>query len=434
MPNILLIAAEYPPGYAVGYMRVTKFEKYLPQFGFQTSILTVRSYGVLPTDKEKKVYRAFDAGMIYRPLTRFLFRSKISEVSPSTIQTTPLWGTYEGTAFNHFRQWVLDTFAIPDLQIGWLPFALLAGLRAIQTERVDAIFSTSSPETSHLLAMCLAYLTRKPWVADFRDGWIFESLKPILRRSYWRRQLERWLERCVVSHADAIVSISSPITDYFTSTYPLAQDKSWTITNGYDPDDWINVKPQTRSIKNLRLVHTGALSLSASTRDAYPFFQALQQIDSVTRSKIEILLVGDLSSRERSALSALGLQDIVQVVGRVSKEESLSYQLSADVLLLIVGSDKSVATSKLYEYLYARRPILALSSHDTAAAQIIQQSQAGYLADPNDATAIANCLADLFKRWEEGNLVAETSAIEQYSRYHLTEQLAQVLRSVIDPK
>src|SRR5512147_2577689 len=72
MHKVLIVTCGYPPGHLVGYERIIKFEKFLPSFGYQTSILTTGSFDSLPSDREKRVYRAFEPGQFYRPLIRFL--------------------------------------------------------------------------------------------------------------------------------------------------------------------------------------------------------------------------------------------------------------------------------------------------------------------------------------------------------------------------
>ena len=433
MPVILLIAPGYPPGHSVSYERLTKFEKYLPEFGYKTCVLTVESHGRLSSDKAKCVYRAFEPGQLYRPFAQLLFNRAQHLASEHSIEQrgNQRRGVFEGTVLNGMRNGILDWLLIPDPLITWLPAAVLLGLKVIRTERVDIILSSSGPETGHLVAVCLAAITNKPWVADFRDGWLFESLKPILRRDNIRRSLEERLERLVVSQANAVTSVTQPISDYFRTTYPAFYAKFHTIPNGYDPDDWEGISPFRRDTNKFRIVHTGSFSLSSTTRDPRPSLEALKALEMDVREKIEVLLVGDLAEQEKEYIATLGLGDTVRAIGRVSKQESLAYQLSADLLLLLVGKDKSVATTKLYEYLYAGRPILAVSAVDTAAADIITQSQSGYVVNPTDSQAIACCLTQLFHRWQKQELVCQTINIEHYHRRYITQQLAGILDKII---
>ncbi|MBI4473848.1 MAG: glycosyltransferase [Acidobacteria bacterium] len=417
MPTVLLIAPAYPPANLVGSERIIKFEKYLPQSGFNTCVLTTRSLRNLLSDKTKHVYRAFDPGMLYRRIAR---------------HPLPERGIAERT-HPGFRDWI-SWFAIPDGHITWLPGALLVGLKAVRLEKVDIIWSSSLPETAHLVAAMLAAVTRKPWVADFRDGWVFESVKPKLRRKSLRRSLEERLERLVVSRADAVVSVSEPITQYFQAAYPQFRQKCFTLSNGFDADDWNDIKPVARDLNRFRIVHTGAFTKSRATNDPRPFFHALASLDLDVRQNIEVLLIGDLTEQEKQCLAALGLEETVRIVGWVTKSDSLAYQLSADLLLLLAGTDKSVATSKLYEYLYARRPILAMSAPDTAAAAIIRETGAGVLVDPLDSNAIAKCLVEFYDRWKRGEPLSHATNIEHYSRKCLTGKLAALLKHVIEEK
>jgi glycosyltransferase involved in cell wall biosynthesis len=296
---------------------------------------------------------------------------------------------------------------------------------------VSMIYSSSPPETSHLVAACLKVLGRKPWVADFRDGWLLESVKPALRNSRLRKWVEGLLERVVVSGADAVVSVSDPITKYFRETYAMYRNKFHSITNGYDPEDWAGVYAMPRDCRKFRVVYTGAFSLGRKTIDPRPFFQSLKKLPERIRENMEVLLIGELAAGEKDYLSDLGLEDIVRVLPQVEKARSLAYQLSADVLLLVASFDKSVATSKLYEYLYAGRPILAVSLDDAAAATIVKRTQSGIVVNPADPSAIAGGLIDLYEQWQQGRLHAPGANADGYSRRFLTQQLAHLFETLI---
>lgn len=429
MPTVLLISYDYPPSYQVGYARTVAFEKYLPQFGFQTAVLTTRSSGALPTDRERRVYRASDAGALYLPLTRRFLPSPRGGASQPAAAPSP-WRRALKAWLGALR--ALGTaLLVPDLQVTWLPSAVWAGLQACRRERPDLLYSSSPPETVHLVAGLLSTRTHIPWVADFRDGWMFESLKPALRRAGWRSRLERRLERWVTERAAAIVTVSPPITDYFRRTYPDLADSCHTITNGYDPDDWQGVQRHPRDDGRFRLVFTGAVSHSRPSLDLQPLLCGLAALPPEVRAHTEMVVVGVLTGPEQQRVADLGVGDMVQVLGQKSKAESLQHQLSADVLVLLTGQDRSVATSKLYEYLYAARPILALALPDNAAAQIVIQTQAGVVVDPTDSAAIAAALTRLYAQWRAGTLVVQPTGVEAYHRRHLTGQLADVFNTLV---
>ena len=100
----------------------------------------------------------------------------------------------------------------------------------------------------------------------------------------------------------------------------------------------------------------------------------------------------------------------------------------------MVGSDRSVATSKLYEYLYSRRPILAISAEDTAAADIVKKTESGKVVAPDNPQAIAATLTDLYTLWKKGELICRSVGIERYERRELTRQLAEICGELVQSK
>ncbi len=302
MPTVLLITYDYLPGYHVGAERMVKFEKYLPDFGFRTCVLTKGSKNQLPIDPDRRVYRAFDLGQIYRSLAlRFKPRGFPYSQGDMTRESSVFFGRKLLGESLSWLKGIADLIAIPDPQIAWLPAAIQMGIKAIKKERADVILSSSRPETVHLLAAILSKGTGIPWVADFRDGWIFEPLKSILRGKNLRQIIEQKMEKWVTSQAGNVVSVSPPMTEYFCDTFPTLKHKFITISNGYDPGDWQGIQPVQDSPR-FRLVYTGRLSLSRPNLDPRPFLHALQDLPEAVKSRIEVLWVGELAEKERSEL------------------------------------------------------------------------------------------------------------------------------------
>jgi glycosyltransferase involved in cell wall biosynthesis len=421
----VLLIGPYPPDGGVGCERILKFQKYLPEFGYQPYILTFGSDQALANDELKGVFRAFEPRQLYRPLVLSWRKSSYQK------QSVYRGGLLDDTPVAGLRQWILDRWIIPDSRIGGLLPAIVLGHKVIRTKNVKVIFSSSLPETSHLVALALKLLTGVRWVADFRDGWIFESLKPALRRPTLRLAIEKFLERSVISRADAVVSVTQPTTDYFAATYPSGK-KYHTISNGYDPVDWQDLPLVEKDKSKFTLVYTGTLSLSSFSRTAFHLFHALKNLPLSISAQFELVLVGQLTLEEQWQLEYLQLASLVRVVGPVKRSLSLAYQRSADALLLIIGFDRSVATSKLYEYLYGRLPILALSGVDTAGADTIRKTNSGVVINPLDTEGITECLINWHSQWRTGKLICESHDIEQYERRQLTSQLVRVMDNLHD--
>lgn len=421
----LFISYHYPPSHQVGYERVLKFRKHLPAFGYKTLVLGSRVLGASREDRTQGVYRPWEPALVYRYIMKKALRSGLPSIGTAG-------SISENTRFRAVRNWLIEWLMIPDLQIPWLPGAVWLGMQTIRRENVDIIVSSSGPETNHLVGLCLSRLTGVPLVADFRDGWMFEPLKGFLRANRARRTIDGRLERLVVSKAAAITTVSDPLTDYFRKLYDLPPERVVTITNGYDPDDWRGVHPAPRRDNTFRIVHTGAFGSSRVFIDPRPLLEALRRLPVGVRNQIELLLIGDLKEAERRMISGLDLKGIVSAIPPVPRSESLGYQLSSDILLLVAGADRSVATSKLYEYLYARRPILAITDQGTAAAAIVRQAQAGLVTDPVDPAGIVASITHLFDLWKQDRLDEFCQGdISAYHRRHLASQLAATLDEVL---
>jgi len=426
--HVLIILSDYSDNNNVSSQRIRKFKKYLPASGYDVSILTTTNINKISDKSTKGVYSAFDPQHIYRPILEFLKKRKkaAGKIQRSSENSSKIeFHNY----YIRLRKWLLDYLIIPDIKILWLPSAIIYGLYIIHRKRVDVIISSSPFNSMHLTAMCLSMISGKPWVADFRDGWIYDALNLSLRQDCWRRYIESWLEKLVVSRAAAIVAVSKPITEYFCSRY-MVENKCFTITNGYDTDDWKSILPKNKNTNKFRIVHTGSFSRSSLTRSFFPILVALQSLPSYIREKIELLLIGSLTGMEIKAIADHKLADVVTCIGQVTHEDSLSYQLSADCLLLSVGEDRSVATSKLFEYLYAKRPILAISASNTAAAEIITEIGAGEIVHPGEPVEIAKHLSSFFERWQRSELSFCFNGIERFDGRELSDKLAIILKNV----
>jgi len=260
---VLLILHDYPPIYSAGTERGLNFARYLPEFGYEPIILTTGRYGGLPTDAGSQVHRADD---LIQTLAWWLRRRKVEAVPQevryrqATIANTSLLGRLR------------DRVMAPDTKLGWLWPALRLGQRLIAERRPVLIFSSSPPETAHLIAGRLSRRSGLPWVADLRDGWLFEPPNPALRQARLRRSLEARWERGMVAQASAVVTATAPIAADLRQRCPAAAHKPLTITNGFDAAEFAGLTRQRAPDGDFLLVHTGSLSASRQGTSADAFF------------------------------------------------------------------------------------------------------------------------------------------------------------------
>jgi glycosyltransferase involved in cell wall biosynthesis len=415
--KVLLVTRHFPPGGGGGVQRPLKFATHLPALGIETHVLAPDVPGSLPDGAELElptqawIHRVRYVGpRAGRPAERLLAKQGLARV---------------GTQAALLGRRLL----VPDENVPWSTFALPIAIRLVRREKIDVVLTTSPPPSLHLLGAAVKRTTGAAWVADLRD-----PLTSHPHRRGYESQLARLKEasvggvgRLVASQADAIVAASEAIAEEARALEP--KGKVVTIANGCDFDDFAGLEHRTSN--RLRITHTGHFH---GKRDPKPFLQALAEsgLDDVV-----VRFAGDFRAADREYAESLGLGERVELLGDVSRRRSLELQRDSEALLLLIpesgGRGRGVLTGKIYEYLAAERPILAVVPPDGAAARLVRDTGSGTVVPPDDVEAMREALLDLRRRWREGSL-DDTPLSEDWrrrlARGARVEELADVLRSV----
>jgi len=410
----LLIAYYYPPGGGVGVQRALKFSKHLPHFGWHPVILTADRPLGIPPDPSLTVP---DGVTVYRARPTLSFASNI-----------------EG-ARSLVTRLMSAAMLVPEPFIGWLPAAFRRGMQAIREQRPAVIVATSPPNSSQLLGWALSRWSGLPVVADFRDAWLTD---PDRNRALHNRvrlaTLEKVMESLVVRRASRVVAVSDAVLDDFRVRYPDVPRETFTlIENGFDDDDFANVEPM--DLGPFAFVLTG--SMDKPNRSAAPLLHGLAALlrdQPALRDRIRVHLVGPAADSDRALADGLGVAGVVTFAGWVSHAKALSYQRSADVNVMVWdGPDDArgaqMMSSKVFEYIGARRSILAAVTPSSAAARMLSRVGSATVVSPRDTTAIAATLARLAARTDKG--AVPDAGLEMFTRRYQAGQLAAVLSAAV---
>jgi hypothetical protein len=395
-PRALVIAYDFPPHGAIGTMRTLRVVRQLHADGWQVAVLTGCPTTYLPgTPVERSLESQVPPGVevmrvrAVRPFNAIermmLGRSSAVEGSvPSRPGKTPgrsrrSWLAPVASAKN-FVEAVLD---IPDKESGWIAPAVARGLRYIISTKPDVIYSSAPPWSGQAVALTLAAASRLPWVADFRDPWARAPWRDW--RKPFRQRAAATLERRVVGRADAVLFVTRANVAEFSAFYgPSAASRFHLIPNGCDPSELEGVVPE-RTRSEFVLLHAGTLY---GARTPLPIIHAIARAiarGALDRTRFRLRLVGNLSlSIDLPAECArLGIADVVELVPRVTRAESLREMASASALLLIQTGTTVSIPAKAYEYLAVGRPILALSEEGETA-DLVRASGVGVSVRPDD--------------------------------------------------
>jgi len=416
--RLLVVTYYYPPQPGSGSNRWAAMVKYLRRLGHEVTVVTAAAPGHPPSESDGVVRTAsLNANPVLR---RLLLRG----------EGTARQGSASGQGGDQggVMPPLLWKGIVPDpWLLTWDPAAWTAIRRALSRGPLDCLITSSPAESTHLLGLAFARRAGA-WIADFRDGWCFEPLRPALPTAVQRRLDER-MERRVARRADAVVGVTAPIVDDFQTRLGVA---AHLVSNGFDPDlggDEAQSGPAEE--RRLSFVHTGALS-GPRGRDPLPLLRALRKlVDDAPelRGRLELIVAGRSEEDELELVRTAGAGDIVRHLGYRPRSEALALQRAAGTLVLITSRDRCEATGKLYEYMAAGRPIIALAEGNEAA-RIVAETNTGVLVSPDDSEEIAGALRAAVSG--ELERAYAPRGRERYAYPGLAEQMASVVETAIE--
>jgi glycosyltransferase involved in cell wall biosynthesis len=414
MKRVLMIAYHYPPAsISSGIQRTLKFSAYLPEMGWQPSVLTVH-----PRAHQHQSMEQMD------------------EI-PASVVVRRAFALDAARHLSIFGRYPL-LFGLPDKWSSWWLGGVLSGLAMIRTIKPHVIWSTYPIATAQWIGLTLHRLSGIPWVADFRDSMTEEHYpaNETVRRVYRR------IERKTVANAAKVVFTTPGTLEMYRARYPAIPATRWdVIQNGYDEENFrsATTPPTARdSSRPVTIVHSGVLY--PSERDPTQLFDALAELKhagKVNASRLQIVLRGTrYDDAFRPELERRDITDIVRLASPIGYEAALAEMLKADGLLILQASNcNHQIPAKLYEYFRARRPVLGLTDPvgDTAAEMRLAGLPA--IAPLDDRAKIAATLLDFVDSVETGSArVATDEAVRNASRRYRTTCLARLLDSVTEQR
>jgi glycosyltransferase involved in cell wall biosynthesis len=384
--KVLLVAMYFPPAGGGGVQRPLKLATHLPELGVETHVLAPddsrwlhRDEG-LPLPPNATVHRARYLGPSGRKLAEDLHG--VTGLQRELIRAR---------AFGR-------RLLVPDENVTWNLTANRAAIRLIKREGIDVVVTTSPPASVHLIGAVAKRVTDVRWVADLRDSLVAHPHRRAESRLVRAKErTSNLVARLVARSADGIVAVSDAIADETRALRP--RGPVVTITNGADFDDFDGI--EYRRGERFRITHTGSFF---GKRDPRPFLTALAE----SGLDIEARFLGDFRSADRVWAEELELGNRLRLLPYAPRRTSLELQRDSEALLLLIpdagGRGKGVLSGKVFEYLAAERPILAVVPPDGAAAELLRETGAGVVVAPDDVDGMASTLAQLERSWREGTL------------------------------
>ena len=403
--------------------RILGLAKYLPEFGWQPIILTAP----LP-EKPNTQFRVIETS--YRDALGFWKR--LFRLNPDEDIRRQVKKRLGITSRKSLMDFILTCGGAivnyPDSDRGWKSFAVRAGSELLQKEDIDAILSSSSPVTSHLIAKELKVRYKIPWLADFRDLWSQNhnySYGPL------RRLIDRRLEVKTLSKADALVTVSQPWVEQLEILHK--GKPAYAIANGFDPEE-VN-DPSVELTAKLTITHTGTIW----PRGQYPWklFAALRDLISdrtINPNEVEVRFYGPEEGWLTKEVDEYGLSGMVKQYGMVPRQVALEKQRESQLLLLIAWEyrqNQGAYGIKTFEYLAARRPILATGVPSDVNKELLNETNAGICAlTVEDVKSSLKRLYQEYKLKGKIDYNGDVEKIDKHSHREMAKKLSEILNSL----
>ena len=320
-----------------------------------------------------------------------------------------------------------EIFAYPDSMKYWKKPAVEAASEIIESEKIDAILSTSSPVTSHMIAHDLKEKYGIPWVADLRDLW---NLNPYINHNAVRRYFEKRLEMKTFANVDALTTTTELARKTLKKIHP--EKKIVCVVSGFDPDDFEKTE-QTRKSEKLTLMYAG--SLYSGKRDPSILFDAIGQLideKKIDKNNITLDFYGDETNLDELS-KKYGIRDNVNICGRITQSEVLKHQMNSDVLLLISWMDESekmFIPGKVYDCIGCRKPVLSVGYKEGSLKDLIEKTNIGYHV--SDVDKCKKAIYDYYTKYNKNELkYCGNEFAQEYSLKNTAMNFSKILEEVI---
>lgn len=435
MKKVLCMFFYFPPVNTPPSYRALGFIRHLKNFGWEPIVLTVEERFIQDHQMDYSLCDWIPSDIkVYR--TEFLdFETlRIEEGKESKFVTfiSYLDSTFRGLIGSN----------VPDSFIGWFPFAYEKAKEIIEREEIELVFTSSNPYTSSLIGLKLKEEFFLPWIAEFRDPWSQNDFLYANKQTKNKRVVHKAIEKKILEKCDDIIVVGSNFKRMLCKEFNLNYRKVSCITNGYDEEYFKEIEKEGIKSDNssFRILYTGTFyeKLNKPT----DFLEALN--DLVYEKKLPhfefrvIGMGGKWIERYLGTASNQNLKEYITLVPQISPKESLKEMLSANALLLSIPKEYLwISTSKIFSYLRARKPILAIIPEEGDAASILKNYPRSVMVDPGDLEGIKSAILNLYHQWDKNKEISSYSYIERgiiqkYEWRELTAELANIFDEVVE--
>ncbi len=420
MKKVLIVTYYWPPAGGPGVQRWLNFIKYLPENGVEP-ILYIPKDPHYPIKDNSLIKEVPEGLTIYRnaiwepyKLASLISSRKTSRISSGIIKSK------KPSLLERVFLWVRGNFFIPDARTFWVKPSIQYLSDIIDKEQIQTVITSGPPHSLHLIGIGLKQRKTVKWIADFRDPWTSIGYHKELRLTKRSQKKHKALELNVLNNADEIIVTSRTTKREFSA---LTNRPITVITNGFDT----NYDGRAELDADFTISHIGSLLSERNPKVLWRVLSELVKEHPNFRKALQIQLIGVVSEDVIKEVNEHNLGSALKVLPYLPHEEALKAQRRSQVLLLAEINSvetKGIIPGKLFEYLAARRPVLAIGPAGWEAGELVRDTGAGIVFTYENEKELKEAIWGWFEAYQNKTLVMPITGIEKFSRKELTKKLA----------
>lgn len=425
MEKVLIITYYWPPAGGPGVQRWLKFVKYLRDFEIEPVVYVPENphYPLLDESLATEIPRNLE--IIKKPIFEpYAIASLFSKKETEKISSGLIPDEEKQGLLQKAMLYIRGNYFVPDARKFWVKPSVEFLLEYLQENKIRTVITTGPPHSLHLIGLGLKEELDIRWIADFRDPWTSIGYHDQLKLTATTREIHKELETRVLKAADQVITTSFTTKREFKeiTTTPIT-----VITNGYDIEK-INKPPLDETFS---ISHIGSLLAGRNPLNLWKVLAELIYENEDLKADLKLRLVGAVGEGVLASIREAGLDNNLELRGYVSHKEALELQHASQLLLLIeIDSEetKGIIPGKLFEYMVANRPILAVGPMEADIEKIVKETNTGKFFKYSEKEALKEFILSCYKAFKSGELKTYPIGLQKYSRKALTGELAKLLK------
>ncbi len=423
MFKVLVIAYYFPPLGLSGVQRTLKFVKYMPKYGWQPTVISTGDIAYFAHDKS-----------LQEELDKLNIKVvRTSSADPNSVLSKLGTVKMPNEKVRKLLSLISQSIFIPDNKVSWSNKAFHMASELLSKEKYDAIFISAPPFSAFKMSAKLKKKFDIPLIVDYRDLWYksYFAFYPTPLHSL----LHKRMEYLSLKAADKVMVTNRKIKEKLLNFYKfLTFDDVVIIPHGFDPEDFLMVKPPPKTTDKLIITYSG-IFLEYNTPKY--FLEAFKQI-TIERpdiaSKIELHFVGYLRKENQKLVKKLKLEEFVKDFGYMNHDEALKKVMASDVLWFMIGRKRNIDAilpGKMFEYFGSGKPVIACVPEGAAKAASIEYG-ASFITEPEDLQGIKQAVYSVYELYRTNQLpLPDKNFIDKHRRDFLTETLIKQFQLLI---